>query len=820
MGWIRFSLSLGVALALNCLGAHPVMAAAPEPLTLTVHADRPGIKISPTLYGVFFEEINHAGDGGLYAELVRNRDFQETAGSNAAIPGWSLRLDGQAQGALALDTTQPLNAATPHSLRLDVTGAASGRVCAINAGYWGVPVKKGATYRLSLFARRSTTFQGALTVSLEGANGQVYAESAISGLPETWKRFERRLTANADDPDARLVLSADAPGSVWLDVVSLFPVRTWKQRPNGLRYDLASHVNALRPAFVRFPGGCYVEGGDRLADAFRWPQTIGDIAERPGHFNGNWGYRSTDGLGYHEYLQWCEDMGAEPLFVVNCGLSHKEAVPTDALEPWIQEALNAVEYANGPVTSKWGAQRARNGHPTPFHLRYLEIGNENGMFGSFGGTRAQYTERYKRFYDALKARYPEMQFVANTRVPYQMDIVDDHYYNSPAWFWSNIHLYDSYNRSEPKIYVGEYAVTQNCGQGSLRAALAEAAFLTGLEHNSDVVTMASYAPLFVNVHDRNWNPDAIVYDGARSYGTPSYYVQKLFAENRPDVLLPVDFTEPTVTTVSKGSIGLGTWRTQAEYKDITVTQNGQTVYTSDFTQGAADWKPLRGNWSVAEGAYRQSEQEDNRVTLLANATLNDTSDYTLHLKARKLGGDEGFLILFRARDDDNWYWWNIGGWGNSEHGLEKSADGMKMRLGRNVPGHLETGRWYDVKIEVAGSRIRCWLDDKLIQDVTDRAAPTLAAIAGKKQKTGEIVLKVVNGANEARNMTLDLTGIGALQPNAEAITLTSGSLDDENSLTQPEKVVPSTKRVSGIGPNFTYAFPARSLTILRLQPLR
>jgi alpha-L-arabinofuranosidase len=786
-----------------------------QPVTLTVHVDRPGPLVSPSLYGVFFEEINHAGEGGLYAERVRNRDFEEMGPTDGQPAGWSIRTGGEAKGSMALDTARPLNDAHPRSLRLDVTDVPSGRVGVVNEGYWGIPVRKGASYRLSLYARRSADRGGPLAVSLEGGGGQVYASAVIEGLSENWHRFACRLTANAGDPTARLVLSTTTPGSVWLNVVSLFPATTWKQRPNGLRVDLAGRVNALHPAFVRFPGGCYVEG-NHLANAFQWKQTLGSIAGRPGHRNDNWGYWSTDGLGFHEYLQMCEDIGATPLFVVNCGIAHHDVVPMDQLQPWIQDALDAIEYANGPVTSRWGAVRARNGHPAPFGLRYLEIGNENGLFGRFGGTREQYAERYQAFYQAIKARYPDLQLIADTRVPAPMDLVDEHFYNGPGWFWANTDHYDHYNRSGPRIYVGEYAVTQGCGRGNLRAALAEAAFMTGLERNSDIVRMASYAPLFVNVHDRRWNPDAIVFDAAQSYGTPSYYVQKLFAQNRADAVLPVEISSAPAPP-AKGGIGLGTWRTQAEYKEIEVTQHGQTIYRSDFAQGAPDWRPLRGDWKIVEGAYQQSAGENDRRAILAGAALEDASDYTIHLKARKLGGAEGFLILFHARDENNYTWWNIGGWGNHEHALEKSAGGGTIELGSHVPGSIETGRWYDIRIELAGPRIRCYLDDQLIHDVQDRPVPTLAAVAGTAEKGREIIIKAVNGAETPLEATIRLEGAGSLGSTGQAITLTSSSMDDENSLAQPAKVAPASRSISGIALRFTFTFPARSVTVLRLK---
>ena len=803
---------ISVLLSLTLAGR---LEAQKAPVHITVQCDTPGIKVSPNLYGVFFEEINHSGDGGLYAELVRNRDFEE-AEKNGAIPGWTIAVRGTASVKASLDTQNPLSAANPHSLRLDMTGGKTGTAVLTNEGYWGIAAKHRRECRFTLSMRRSVDAPSQIMVGLESRAGNVYAQQEVKGIGTDWKSFSGALTPSADDPDARLVITSEATGSLWLDEVSLFPTNTWKRRRNGLRSDLAGSVNSLKPAFVRFPGGCYVEGGDKLADAFRWKDTVGVIAKRPGHFNGTWGYRSTDGLGYHEYLQWCEDMKATPLFVVNCGLSHKEAVPLDALEPWVQDALDAIEYANGPVTSKWGAFRAANGHPKQFHLRYIEIGNENGMFNGFGGTLQQYSERYIRFYTAIKAKYPDIRTIANTRIAQSMEVVDDHYYNSPEWFWNNTHLYDKASRNGPNVYVGEYAVTQNCGQGNLRAALGEAAFLVGLERNSDVVEMASYAPLFVNVNDRVWNPNAIVFNGAKSYGTPSYHVQQIYANNRPDTILPVTCPEMPLMG-GKGGIGLGTWATQSEYKDIVVTQGSRTLYSSDFALGSGDWKSVRGVWNVVDGALRQTDGGEDRRIMLTNAALKDASHYSLRLKARKLSGDEGFLIMFQAQDEGSYYWLNIGGWRNTEHAIEKAMGGGKITLGSHVPGSIETGRWYDIRVETVGTHILAYIDDKKVLDVEDAGIPTLAADAGFVDKNGDIILKVVNGADLAQSAVIDLPGSSELEDTATAITLTGSAMDEENSFAAPTKIAPVLRRLNGISSHFRYTFPPRSVTVLRLK---
>lgn len=790
------------------LGAVGSATGSPAPAVLTVDLDQPGKKVSPLLYGAFFEEINHAGDGGLYAELVRNRSFED----GPTPEGWSLVREAGGQGQISLDRARPLNAAQRQSLRLEI-GAGGGRVGAANGGYWGIAVQPGKEYRLSLWAR-SAGSGGPLTASLESAAGTVYASGKITGIGPEWSRHELRLRSSGNDPAARLVLSGSTPGTVWLDMVSLFPKDTWKGRPNGLRADLARMVQEMKPRFVRFPGGCFVEG-DVLENAFRWKTTVGPIEERPGHSNAKWGYRSTDGLGYHEYLQFCEDLGAEPLYVINCGMacsfSSNECVPVEELGPWVQDALDAIEYANGPVTSKWGAQRARNGHPEPFRLKYLQIGNENG----WGNTLPLYEERYRRFAEAVKQRYPEVRLISCVPLRTQrVEMVDDHYYNTPEWFLNNAHLYDRYDRSRPKVYVGEYAVTQKCGQGNLRAAVAEAAFMLGLERNADIIEMASYAPLFVNVRDRKWNPDAICFDSASAYGTPSYHVQKLFADNWPEEVLPTRLElppSPVLAAAQRGAIGLGTWSTQAEFDDVRVSQGGRTLYATSFQAPAAEWKSVRGNWQVRDGVLRQVETSTDRQVVAGDPAWGD---YTLHLRARKLGGAEGFLIKFRARDDRNFYWWNLGGWNNERHAIEKSEDGSKTALAEVSPGRIETGRWYDIRIELQGPRIRCFLDGKLVHDVVDQGASPLHASAGRRGD--DVLVKVVNAGAEPQDVELRLPG-GAVRSEVTVTVLTGSDPEDENSFSQPRRIAPVARRVSGGSGSLRHSFPPHSVTVLKLQ---
>jgi alpha-L-arabinofuranosidase len=781
--------TLGLGIAMQAQTAH-----------IDIDADAQGVPISPVLYGIFFEEINHAGDGGLYAELVRNRSFEDADTPQA----WTVEGDG---ARIAIDTAHPLHPRNPRSLRWEIAGRAS----LVNEGYWGIAVQSGKRYRFTMYARCDGQFRGALTVSLQSADGQVYAQRTLRGFGKDWKPFSATLTANGTDPKARLVLTANGDGALWLDMVSLMPVDTFKRRPNGLRADLAQMLVALKPSFVRFPGGCFVEG-DRMHNALRWRDTLGDVAERPARWC-VWNYTSTQGLGLHEYLLMCKDLGAEPMLVVNCGMAcqyrNGDHIPLSELDEWIEDALAAIEYAIGPTTSKWGALRAKNGHPEPFPLRFVSIGNEN--WGPL------YEERYARFYDAIKARYPQIQLIATAPVKSRpIDILDEHYYSTPEWFILNANLYDRYDRTGPKILVGEYAVTAKCGTGNLRAAIAEAAFMTGIERNADIVVMAAYAPLFVNVNDRAWNPDLIGFDSARCYGTPSYYVQQLFSVYRGTHTLPTRVQSPNaLTDAARGAVGLGTWETQAEFRNLkVVSAQGETLFAADFGQGAAGWRTMRGAWQATEGGYRQTElAQDCRAV----AGDSNWTDYTITLQARKLGGAEGFLILFRVRDDQNWYWWNIGGWGNTRHAVERSIGGSKMLACPQVAGSIETGRWYDIRIEVQGARIRCYLDGQLIHDFEDAPMPALYATASRRERTRELILKVVNVSDRAQETEVRLSGACRLASRAKVITLTSDSPDDENSLENPTRVAPVERAFESVAPSFRYIFPPHSLTVMVLK---
>jgi alpha-L-arabinofuranosidase len=767
--------------------------------SITVSVDKPGVKVSPLLWGIFFEDINLSADGGIYAELVRNRSFEDSDKPEH----WTAVGSGSAKIEMTVDTEKPLVARNPRSLKVGIQNPGTARAGVANGGYWGMSVVKGAKYDLSLHARSDGAFKGPLTVTLESADSVVYARGQTPALTDDWQASTLTLTADTTDPKARLVISTTAAGTFWLDGVSLFPQDTWKG--HGFRKDLMQMLVDLKPAFMRFPGGCWVEG-NTMKESYRWKETIGDILGRRSQYN-LWGYTATHGLGFHEYLQLCEDLGAEPLFCINVGMSHRENVPMDKMGEYVQDALDAIEYANGPADSKWGAVRAKAGHPAPFNMKYMEIGNENGG--------PAYHERYPLFVDAIKAKHPGMTLIANHWAGgfpknRPIEIVDEHYYSNPEFFIQQAGKYDRYDRAGHKVFVGEYAVTQGTGEGSLRGAVGEAAFMTGMERNSDVVVMASYAPLFVHANHRHWNPDLIVFDSARAYGIPSYYVQKLFSEHRGGTVLPCAVESAAAEPpVQSGMIGVGTWLTQAEFKDIKVTRGDTVLYKCDFADGTKGWKMRGGEWKAEGGVLKQSAGDENITAVAGDKKWHD---YTYTLKARKLGGVEGFLILFGVDKEGQKSWWNVGGWGNKRHAVEApgiSSDDV------TADGRIETGRWYDIKVELKGGRVLCYLDGKLIHDVQAKPTKALYASSALSPDGKDVILKVVNTAATERAADFRLEGAPALAKAGKGWVLTSAEAMDENSLDQPTRIAPAAFDFEA-APAFTRTLPGNSVTVLRV----
>jgi alpha-L-arabinofuranosidase len=814
-----FPAGLAIAGAIMSLICVPEMLGAPT-VRVTVDVSKPGVAVSPTMFGLFFEDINYGADGGLYAELVQNRSFEH----RDPMVAWTTA-SREGEGEVQIATTSPLHPKNPHFARLQVRSARGGFGVS-NSGFGGIPLKKDENYIFSVYARAGGLFRGPLVAVLEDDTGRALGEFRITSLEPQWRKFEGIIKSTDTVDNARLTVLAMGSGQVDLDMISLFPENTWNKRRNGLRADMVKILADMKPGFMRFPGGCIVEGKD-LANAYRWKDTIGDVATRPQNWN-RWmetnapQYYQTYGLGFYEYFQLCEDIGAEPVPVINCGMACQfqsgEVVPMGQLKSWVQDALDLIEFANGPSTTVWGAKRAAMGHPKPFNLKVMGVGNE--QWGD------NYFPRYKVFYDAIKARYPQM-IISTTSGPGVDDrwwhmawdkfktgtpaeIVDEHYYRPPEWFLQQTQRYDGYDRKGPKVFAGEYASHGPDRRNNLEVALTEAAYMTGLLRNADVVLMAAYAPLFAKDGNTQWAPDLIWFNNTQVYGSPSYHVQAMYGRNRPDMTFPTQVSHAeSGAEAFPGMVGVGTWKTQAEFRDIRVTKDNKTLFASDFSKGTDGWKMSRGQWSVVNGALRQTSGEEDVRAVVGDPSW---SDYTLSLKARKVSGDEGFLIIFQSPNDDAKRWWSVGGWGNTQHNLEVPGVTSKP-----VRGKIEPKRWYDIRIELQGAKIKCYLDGKLVQQATRRTVSSLYAVAGRDNKTGEAIVNVVNVSSEPVEVEVALRGAPEGTFQAKSIVLTSDSPKDENSFNEPDKVKPREETITVALPTFTRTFPAHSFTVLRVQ---
>ena len=550
-----------------CLSLVLGTAVAASAATLTVRSTDKGKPISPDLFGIFFEDLNYAADGGLYAELVQNRSFEYDATEQLtwnAFSFWTLEQRGGAKGSVVVKRAAPLNANNLHYVDVTVTEPGEG-VGVSNEGYDGIPLKAGEPYTVSLWAHQlfmdepwggHNQIEGRpmpIVVRLEDAKGESLGELKYDVVGREWKRFAGTITPSRSEAKARIVVLGKAKGGVAFDEISVLPVHTFHDRPNGLRADLAQAIAELKPKFVRFPGGCLAHG-DGLDNVYRWKDTIGPVEQRKGQRN-LWGYHQSVGLGYFEFFQFCEDMGAQPLPVLAAGVCcqfadaspwmGQQAMPLEQMDSYIQDVLDLIEWANGPATSTWGAKRAAAGHPAPFGLKYLGIGNEDAITPAF-------EDRSRRIVEAIHARHPEIVVIgtasANPEGPefdrawkvareLKVAMVDEHYYKPPQWFWDNQHRYDNYDRNGPKVYVGEYAAHDTDRRNTLRSALAEAAGCTSFERNGDVVSLSSYAPLLGRRGHSQWNPDMIYFTATEVYRSANYYAQQLFSTNSGDTYL-------------------------------------------------------------------------------------------------------------------------------------------------------------------------------------------------------------------------------------------------------------------------------------------
>ncbi|MBN1362461.1 MAG: hypothetical protein JW993_17830 [Sedimentisphaerales bacterium] len=599
-------------LALCCVwGAAATASAQPR---ITVQAGWPGAKIAPTMWGIFFEDINFGADGGLYAELIKNRSFEFPEG----LMGWSKIAKTGSAGDIRVEEYPSNPGANAHFLRVQVEKAGQGFGIS-NEGFRGIGVQRSKLYRFTLRGRQTEGSPIVLRVEVVNADGRKLAEAKIGGFGDQWQKRTAWMQANTDEPKARLNIFFSGSGTIDLDMISLFPRDTWKNRENGLRADLVRMLADMKPGFLRFPGGCIVEGRN-LEQRYQWKTTIGEPSERKliiNRWNTEFRHRLTPdyfqsfGLGFYEFFLLAEDIGAEPMPILNCGMACQfntaELAPMEELGQYIQDALDLIEFANGPADSEWGRKRAEMGHPQPFGMKYLGVGNE--QWGP------QYIERYVPFAKAVKDKYPDIQLIAGcgsdatifpngpAEIAYlweqwrkldNVDIVDEHFYRQPDWFLENTDWYDDYPRTGPKLFVGEYAaqsrgVASPLNRNTLQCALYEAAFMIGMEHNADLVIMSCYAPLFGQADGWQWTPDMIWFDNLRVVGTCNYYVQKLFSLNRGDRVLPIQVTEaPKIDGDTQALQASSVYdETAKELILKVVNATGDAVETTVDIQGAA-----------------------------------------------------------------------------------------------------------------------------------------------------------------------------------------------------------------------------------------
>ena len=811
---------------------------------LIVNLQEKGAEVATSMYGIFFEEINHAGDGGLYAELVNNRSFEElempegyyadgdvlhpkkvqchmtgeTRGGSyrwttEPVPGWSLETKNTLAAEMKLSKELPKFATAPNNLKVIVKEASS-PVRLINGGYWGMNFVKGDSYNLRTIIRIASDYKGKVTALLLSEAGEVLASDPVEITRRgEWNDISQKMKPAGNDRKGKFALEFDGTGTIYLDYVSLFPEKTFHNRPNGLRDDVATMLAGLKPGFVRWPGGCVVEGIS-LENRFEWKKTLGDPAARPGEYS-TWGYRCSYGFGYHEMLQFCEDIQADAMFVCNVGLGCQyrmgDASPESKIAYYLDDCLDAIEYAIGDITTEWGAKRAAQGHPEVFPLKYIEIGNEN--WGN------EYDKRFDIFYAAIKEKYPELILISNhglggTDKIAKTDMIDPHWYVNPEFFLLNTTIFDHHPRGKYDVYVGEYACNANVGGGNMRAALSEAAFISGMERNGDLVKMTSYAPLLENRNDRAWPVNLIWLDTDQVLGRSSYYVQKMAAENRPtyNVKSNITMSTPRAFEYNKGHIGFGSWNTSVEFKDIKlVGEDGKTT-NLDLNNPLAK----EGNWQVDTDVLRQTSMESPSKYVIDGFSGNQ---FTLQCKARKVGGNEGFFIYFGLSEDaQKGFVYNIGGWNNETTAVEEIVQGRTGGIrGDRTHQTIEKDKWYDVKLVVTPDKSELYMDDKLILTHIPETTSLQFFSSGYDEATHELIVKVVNAGAESYPLRIKLEGVDQVEKTGKVISLSAQSDTEENSFEEPEKIYPQEKVYSGFNKNFDYTFPPFSYTILRLK---
>ena len=854
---------------------------------LSIDAGNKVHEISDMLYGIFFEDINFAADGGLYAEKVINRSFEygELA-SDDELHGWS-KVGEPMLNVIKGDKLGGLN--ENNTNYLVITNTTTGFAGVQNRGFLeGMAIEKGANYYFSLYAKDLKGGSTPITVNLV-ADGKIAATGKIPAVGTQWEKYELTLVSDTTATQNVYLQVLTESGKIAIDMVSLFP-DTYKG--HGMRIDLAEKLAELQPKFLRFPGGCVIEGYDENT-AYNWKDSVGvgenglpvkfdgklgDVAARSYGINLWTNIAATDdplpcymsyGLGFFEYFQLAEDIGAVGVPVINCGLycQMRGKGPVDMYTPefeqYLQDMVDLVEFCRGDETTVWGQVRISLGHKEPFELKYIGIGNEN--------EGEDYFERYEAFLERFneeKAKNPGLYegieliyssgasdaihsgnyYNAYVNAKEYIDekgidvneyagAIDQHYYNDPSWFLKNVDHYDEENYKRNKdnmtdtiygggiqVFLGEYAAKSN----RLEAALAEAAYMTGLERNGDIVKMAAYAPLFGNLTATHWAPNLIWFNNHLSTGSISYYMQKLFSTNAGTSLLGTAFDGAIIPPESlNGKVGLGTWYTKAEFDNVKVVDNetGKVLAQDKFSIPDFWWNWLKisdGDWEIKKGKLTQKQSEIPYHELGASAVFGDEgwSNYTYTFEATKLEGAEGFYVPFLYEDENNMFFWNIGGWGNTKSALQRVENGVKSG---EIPGTVtdftvEDGRTYEIRLVVDGYNIKGYIDGELQFDyIAESECNAECYQVVSTDESGDVIIKLVNVTDSDRAVAIDLKGMPSVSSTARVYQVAGNSPDDDNILGAQEdcKIVEFT--VEGVSEKFNYTVPQYSATVIRIS---
>ncbi len=855
---------------------------------LTIDVEDEIHDISNLLFGIFFEDINFAADGGLYAEMVVNRSFEFTEiAAGDELYGWNAVNGASAE--VEIDADDCLNENNTNYLVLSNVSDAPAGIA--NIGFLdGMSIEENAKYNFSTYAKSIDGYEGAVTVRLV-SGAETVAEGKIEALTADWQKYELSLTCSKTDFDNASLQVLINNGSAAFDMISLFPEDTFKGRENGMRKDLGEMLEELEPKFLRFPGGCIIEGYD-YETLYNWKASLATGSDgMPLEFDGSYGniaarkqgtnlwtnIAATDdpypcfmtyGLGFYEYFQLAEDIGAIGVPVINCGIYCQMRgrgpveMESEEFRQYVQDMHDLIEFCRGDENSTWGKVRASLGHPEPFELKYICIGNEQE--GEI------YFERYQAFLDSFnqaKAKNPSLyegieliysagafdgthgeNYIKSYEYAKEQlgdsDVAEDfagatdqHYYNQPEWFLKNTDYYDedNYKRSVDgmtdtiygggiQVFLGEYAAKSN----TLKAALAEAAYMTGLERNGDIDRMAAYAPLFGNLTATHWSPDLIWFNNHQVTGSISYYVQKLFSLNAGTKLLKSNLEGASVEQQPlSGRVGIGTWYTSAEFDNVKITDNesGRILGSDGFSLPLNFW----WNW---DNIYDSNDFEIKNGKLVQTNTwmpytetgmvayygCDDWTNYTYTVEATKLEGEEGFIIPFAVKDAQNCWFWNIGGWGNKVSCLQQIENGAKTKiLGTEKPCTIETGKTYEIKIVVSGTKIECYLDGVLYaeHDMASKAEAEAYHVVSTDEN-GDVIIKIVNVTDSKKVVAIDLGGAN-VKSSATINQVAGDSLGNDNILGAKEDCIMEEFTLSGFSYKFNYTVPAYSVTSIRLE---